>query len=52
VCEALREFAAALRAGQPMPIPFEEGLRAVAIADACYASARSGGTARVEAIDA
>jgi predicted dehydrogenase len=38
----LRQFTQALRTGTPMPVPLEEGLRAVAIADACYASARSG----------
>jgi hypothetical protein len=31
-----------------MPVPLEEGLRAVAIADACYASARTGAVAAVE----
>jgi len=51
VREVLRDFADALLAGRPMPIPFEEGLRAVAIAEACYAAAQSGGTARVEAIE-
>ena len=38
----LRDFAAALQQGGPMPIPLEEGLRAVAIAEACYRAARSG----------
>ena len=42
VLEVLRDFTRALRSGGPMPIPLEEGLRAVAIADACYASAGSG----------
>jgi predicted dehydrogenase len=42
VLEVLRAFTAALHAGSPMPIPLEEGLRAVAIADACYRSATSG----------
>jgi len=42
VLGVLRDFAQALRTDTPMPIPLEEGLRAVAIADACYASARSG----------
>jgi predicted dehydrogenase len=42
VLEVLRDFTRALRSGGPMPIPLEEGLRAVAIADACYRSAASG----------
>jgi predicted dehydrogenase len=42
VLEVLRDFTRALRTGGPMPIPLEEGLRAVAIADACYRSAASG----------
>ena len=46
----LRDFATALQAGAPMPIPLEEGLRAVAIADACYRAARSGRAEPVEAI--
>jgi len=42
VLEVLRDFTRALRSRNPMPIPLEEGLRAVAIADACYRSAESG----------
>lgn len=42
VREVLREFAFALRTGAPMPIGIEEGLRAVAIAEACYRAARTG----------
>jgi predicted dehydrogenase len=42
VLEVLRDFTRALRHRAPMPIPLEEGLRAVAIADACYRSAASG----------
>ncbi len=42
VLAVLRDFTNALRSGSPMPIPLEEGLRAVAIADACYRSAESG----------
>jgi predicted dehydrogenase len=41
VREALRAFAAAVRAGGAMPVPLEDGLRAVAIAEACYRAARS-----------
>jgi predicted dehydrogenase len=43
VREALRAFVAALRDGTPMPITVDDGLRAVAIADACYRSAAQGG---------
>jgi len=42
VLAVLRDFTDALRAGNPMPIALEEGLRAVAIAEACYQSAASG----------
>lgn len=48
VREVLRSFTAALRERASMPIPLEEGLRAVAIAAACYESARSG---RAEPVD-
>lgn len=47
VLEVLRDFTRALRSGSAMPIPLEEGLRAVAIVDACYRSATSGCTAAV-----
>lgn len=50
VREVLGAFTQALRDGQPMPIPLEEGLRAVAIADACYVSVRTGAAAAVEPI--
>ncbi len=42
VLEVLRDFTTALRSGRPMPIPLEEGLRAVAVAEACYRAAQSG----------
>jgi predicted dehydrogenase len=42
VREVLRDFVGALRAGSPMPVTLADGLRAVAVADACYAAARSG----------
>jgi len=48
VREVVRDFVAALRADAPMPIPIDEGLRAVAVADACYTAARSGRVAAVE----
>lgn len=50
VREVLREFSQRLRSGQPMPIPLDEGLRAVAIAEACYRSARTGEVAEVAAV--
>jgi predicted dehydrogenase len=51
VREVLGDFAMALQRGAPMPIPLEEGLRAVAIADACYRAARSGHTEGVAVIE-
>jgi predicted dehydrogenase len=42
VAETLRRFARALASGAPVPIDLEDGLRAVAIAEACYRSAASG----------
>jgi predicted dehydrogenase len=51
VREALRDFVTALRAGAPMPITLGDGLRAVAVADACYAAARSGQAVAVEAVE-
>ncbi|MGH7819779.1 MAG: Gfo/Idh/MocA family protein [Candidatus Binatia bacterium] len=42
VRETLRAFARALRSGEPMPIRLDDGLRAVAMAEACYRSAASG----------
>jgi predicted dehydrogenase len=48
VRDTLRAFIAALAAGAPPPIALEEGLRAVAIAEACSRAARSGAAATVE----
>ena len=42
VREILHDFGKAVLAGRPMPIPLEEGLRAVALAQACYDSSRTG----------
>ncbi len=42
VREVLRDFATALGTGAPVGIPVEEGLRAVAIVEACYEAARTG----------
>jgi predicted dehydrogenase len=50
VREALRDFVTALLAGRPVPIPLEEGLRAVALAEACYVSSRSGTAVSVATI--
>jgi len=52
VRETVRAFVDALRAGASPPISFSDGLRAVAIAEACYAAARSGRETAVEAVDA
>jgi myo-inositol 2-dehydrogenase/D-chiro-inositol 1-dehydrogenase len=43
VREALRAFVAAVQAGGPIPVTVEEGLRAVAVAEAGYRSAARGG---------
>ena len=51
VRETLRDFARALHTGAPMPIPLEEGLRAVALAQACYESGRSGTMVTVAPIE-
>lgn len=51
VREILCDFARALRTGAPMPIPLEEGLRAVALAQACYESGRSGTAVDVAPIE-
>jgi predicted dehydrogenase len=48
--ETLLGFSRALREDAPMPIPLVEGLRAVALVDAGYASARSGCAVPVEAV--
>ena len=42
VRETLRAFVGALRDGTPVPITVEDGLHAVAVADACYRSASLG----------
>jgi predicted dehydrogenase len=51
VREVLRDFVDTLRAGKPLPITVVDGLRAVAVADACYAAARSGQVAAVQTVD-
>jgi len=51
VCEVLQDFVKALRDSTPMPIPLEEGLRAVAIAEAGYRAARTGQAVPVETVD-
>jgi predicted dehydrogenase len=48
VREALRAFVAGIRAGSPMPVTVEDGVRAVEIVEACYRSAaRDGASVRV-----
>jgi len=46
----LHDFTTALNRGTPMPVSLEDGLRAVAVAEACYRSARAGRSVKVEAI--
>ena len=48
--EVLHDFADALSGGRPMPISLAEGLRAVAIAEACYRAGAAGRAIEVEAI--
>lgn len=50
VVETIRAFARAVRAGAPMPIPFEDGLRAAALAEACGRAAASGAVETVARI--
>lgn len=50
VREIVRDFAAAVRGGGPVPIPLDDGARAVAMAEACYRSLREGRTVAVEPI--
>lgn len=52
VREVVREFVAALRADAPMPIGLDDGLRAVALADACSRAAHEGRAVAVEAVEA
>jgi predicted dehydrogenase len=47
---AVADFVLALDRGAPMPISFEEGLHAVAIAEACYRAAGAGRAVPVERI--
>jgi len=48
VCEALRAFVEGLLHGRDFPVTVEDGLRAVAVAEACYRSALSGQAVEVE----
>ena len=52
VRQILADFVSCLESGQAMPIPLVDGLRAVAVADACLESARSGSVAVVESPEA
>ena len=47
VAETIRAFLAALTKGEPMPITGWDGYKAVAIADACYESAKEGRLVRL-----
>jgi predicted dehydrogenase len=47
VVAALEAFVNALRTGAAMPITGLDGLRAVELADACYASAAAGNPVRL-----
>ena len=51
VREVIRDFVGAVRAGAPMPISLADGLRAIAVVDACYAASRSGQVTAVEAVE-
>jgi predicted dehydrogenase len=50
VREVMCGFAEAIERGAPVPIPLEEGLKAVAIAEACYRAARTARAVSVELI--
>jgi predicted dehydrogenase len=47
VRDAVRAFTDALASGTPFPVTLDDGLRALAVIDACYRSAASGAPARV-----
>ena len=49
--ETLGDFVEALRTGSEMPIPLEEGLRSLALVEACYRAAQLGQTVHVPAIE-
>lgn len=51
VRDVVRDFAAALRSGRPMPVSLEDGLRNVAMADACYRAAAEKRAVEVEQVD-
>ena len=48
VCKAIEAFIEGVQYNTPFPITVEDGLRSVAIAEACYRSVESGETAQVE----
>lgn len=52
VREVIRDFVTALRAGEAPPIGLDDGLRAIAVADACVRAARSGRRESVELLSA
>jgi predicted dehydrogenase len=49
VRECLRAFTSAVRDESPVPIPFSEGVRAVAVVEACRRSAKTGRPRKVAA---
>ncbi len=51
VREIIGDFVSSVGAERPVPIPLEDGLRAVAVADACVESARRGEAVAVAEID-
>ena len=48
VCKTIEAFVAGVQHNTPFPINVEDGLRSVAIAEACYRSAESGQMVKVE----
>jgi predicted dehydrogenase len=50
VLETLKAFTTALRSGAPFPVTPQDGLRAVAIAEACYRSAATGATVELGSV--
>jgi predicted dehydrogenase len=51
VREAIRDFVTAVAGEKPMPIPLEEGLRSLALVEACYQSSQLGQAVPVTSID-
>jgi predicted dehydrogenase len=47
----LEDFVRAVETGDPVPIPLDEGLRAVALVEAAYLAARNGRATRIPTLD-